>query len=162
MVSVSNSHVNIAAAKTNKVLLAIKNTYIFNGLKNTTEIALKSITITSAKSATNAKAITTFSISRGGTPDVDIDWQYVDSGSSAVLVGKPTATSGDGSTTLSTLGKIIHTGAISAEDSLTMDLTSSNGAIINDNTMYIIYSCTGLSGSNDIDLSVSLTWIEDH
>ena len=153
--SSSNTHTYTTSAVSNVILLKLKNPRTFREIYNQCEIILKSLTIASSKGSNNTKAITEFSLVLDGIPSADLPATFVSEDKSVAYVASPV----EG--IILSGGTIIFTTAITAEGSTTIDLTSINLLFEPNRDLYITYSSTGTSTS-DVDIDVSLDWVEDH
>jgi hypothetical protein len=151
-----SSHAGISGANTNAVLLAITSPRVYANLTSTVEINFKSLNVSSSKGSNNTKVVTEFDVYFGGTPSTTLDYQYVSEGLSAIAIAKPAV----GTTTL-TGGIKVFSVSVPAEGVATIDLSTVTSILQKNSTGYITYSNPAPSTS-DIDLSASLTWVEDH
>ncbi len=152
-----NLHAGLTGVDTLQIMFAIRNPRVFNGKGSQVELFLKSLTVTSTKSATNTKVISDIFLITGGTPSASLTYTYVDEEGSTAYTATPSYAD---SITLAG-GVTIFRTAVTAEGAATIDLQNFELLVPKNETLYIAYSHLTPS-TGDIDLSASITWLEDH
>lgn len=151
--STSNSHTGISSASDN-IMLAIRNPRTFKGITSQVVLKLRSLSISSSKSAANTRGITTFKLVIGGTPASTPEYQYFTSPlASPTYVSIPEAAANS----LSSFTPILQA-SVGAEGGSVLDLTKENIQIQKNQNLYIIYDSSITSGT--VDVSASVAWFE--